>query len=509
MSLRVLACAVFAVLASAAPAQAQLETAPTVIPFQDGHTPPVRSGPGSVLPSDCGDRTVASGGRDGGTYLVLGCPFTFLSFSEPQAMVEFFVRMPAGETWVFRACAAEQCSIASQQVVGNGAWTPVVLADPAGTATIREVERDTLTSGGPLDLDDVAFSPVRQPGTAISGVTQFAAGSPVTYELFSSGVGPVTFSCSLDGAAAVPCSSPYTATGLAGGAHSLTVTSIDAYGAADPSPAQVQFTVEAADADGDGRPDASDNCPAVANSDQADGDRDGVGNACEVLPAGNVPPVAGVNTVVRQIAGDVFVKLPAGRTRLGFRGMISAFQETGFLPLKGVASVPIGSTVDTRKGEIGIESAANGFASGDSRARRQSARIKAGLFAIKQARAKRRATARERRVSIAVDIDLLSAPRAEAICARGPSKGIVRTMSMVAKGNYRALGGASTATARDATFNTTDRCDGTLTEVGKGRVSLKVKGKPEPIVVRGGRAYLVKAKIFQARKGRRPTKGNG
>ena len=80
---------------------------------------------------------------------------------------------------------------------------------------------------------------------------------------------------------------------------------------------------------------------------------------------------------------------------------------------------------------------------------------------------------------------------------------------MVVKGNYRALGGASTATARDATFNTTDRCDGTLTEVGKGRVSLKVKGKREPVVVRGGSAYLSKAKLFQARKGRRPAKGDG
>ena len=116
------------------------------------------------------------------------------------------------------------------------------------------------------------------------------------------------------------------------------------------------------DSDGDGRPDPSDNCPSVANSDQADGDADGVGNACEQLPAGNVPPVAGVNTIVRQVSGEVFVKLPAGNSRLGFRGMVAAFQESGFVSLKGVASVPIGSTVDTRKGEIAMESAANGFA---------------------------------------------------------------------------------------------------------------------------------------------------
>jgi hypothetical protein len=501
VSLRVLVCAVFAVLASAAPAQAQLETPPTVINFINGQT---RAGAGEVLSTDCGDRGVAGGGWDGGAHMVLGCPFTFLSFTQPQAMVEFFVRMQAGETWVFRACAGQQCSIASQQVVGTGAWTPVVLADPGGNATIQQVVRETLSSGGPLELDDVAFSPVRQPGTAISGSTQFAAGAPATFELFSSGVSP-TYSCAIDGAAAAPCSNPYTATGLAGGVHTLTVTSIDAYGAADPSPAQVTFNVAASDADGDGRPDASDNCPAVANSDQADGDADGVGNACEQLPAGNVPPVAGVNTVVRQIAGEVFVKLPAGRSRLGFRGMISAFQETGFLPLKGVASVPIGSTVDTRKGEIGIESALNSYAPSDRRSKRQTARVKTALFTIKQ-RARRRGAARKS--SIPMDFSLLSPPRAEAACVRGPAKGVVRSMSMTVKGYFRALGGASTATARNATFNTTDRCDGTLTEVGKGRVSLKVKGKRKPVVVRAGRAYLVKAKLFQVRKGRTPKKGS-
>jgi Thrombospondin type 3 repeat len=35
------------------------------------------------------------------------------------------------------------------------------------------------------------------------------------------------------------------------------------------------------DADGDGRADATDNCPAVANPDQADGDADGRGDACD------------------------------------------------------------------------------------------------------------------------------------------------------------------------------------------------------------------------------------
>ncbi|MBM4106867.1 MAG: hypothetical protein FJ257_11425 [Phycisphaerae bacterium] len=41
------------------------------------------------------------------------------------------------------------------------------------------------------------------------------------------------------------------------------------------------------DADGDGIPDASDNCPSVANPDQGDCDSDGIGDACD-LPAGDV-----------------------------------------------------------------------------------------------------------------------------------------------------------------------------------------------------------------------------
>ena len=39
----------------------------------------------------------------------------------------------------------------------------------------------------------------------------------------------------------------------------------------------------AQDSDGDGFPDASDNCPSIANPNQADCDQDGVGNACESI----------------------------------------------------------------------------------------------------------------------------------------------------------------------------------------------------------------------------------
>ena len=45
--------------------------------------------------------------------------------------------------------------------------------------------------------------------------------------------------------------------------------------------------IEPPDGDGDGVPDASDNCPGVANPDQADTDGDSVGNACDTTPNGD------------------------------------------------------------------------------------------------------------------------------------------------------------------------------------------------------------------------------
>ncbi len=49
---------------------------------------------------------------------------------------------------------------------------------------------------------------------------------------------------------------------------------------------------QAGDADGDGHPNASDNCSLVANPDQADGDGDGVGDACDNCVAGFNPDQA-------------------------------------------------------------------------------------------------------------------------------------------------------------------------------------------------------------------------
>jgi hypothetical protein len=499
--IRVVAAAVLAGLALAAPASA-MDPGPTVIDFSQPPDPNVFS----TAPS-CPPTRQPSGGRDGGPYLSIqsGCEAQLrILFPPGQQEVELFMRLPAGapQGMFISACDNGFCdgtpTIDERDLPaqGPGGWFPVVLVDNAGPG-ITNVVFDG-PGGAPLDVDDVAYAPTFEPDTAVVAAPAApTAGRPAAFT-FAANVSPAAFLCGLDGQPPAPCANPFTTPPLAAGAHTLRVMAQDAYGATDVrTPASFDFTV-LPDADGDGLTDAADNCPAVSNPDQADADKDGVGDACDKLPPATIPPVAGVSTVVSVVSGEVFVKLPAHAPR----GLRAPLQESGFVPLKGAASLPVGTTVDAQRGEIALSAAANGYAPGNRRARLQQARIRAGIFAIRQAKLRKRA---KKATRIPATVAMVSPVGAQAPCARGPSKGIVRTLGLVAKGVFRAIAGAATATAKDATFNVTDRCDGTRTDVGKGRVTLAVKGRKKPVTVRAGQSFFIRARLFAVKKGRRPS----
>jgi hypothetical protein len=219
-----------------------------------------------------------------------------------------------------------------------------------------------------------------------------------------------------------------------------------------------------------------DNCPGVANADQADVDDDGIGDACEVLPPGNRPPVAGSSMTVRKLSGTVSVTLPK-RTPV---------------PLDGVASIPVGSIVDTRGGQVVLVSALRGTPS----TRQSRATLTAGIVRISQDRpSKRHAGA-----SIPTELTLLSPSGAERRCRPAKAKGAVRTLSATTTGLHRVIGGASIAAATDATWTTTDRCDGTLTRVSRGRVRVSARrGAATSRTVTARRSHLAKARPFAGR----------
>jgi hypothetical protein len=515
-------------LAALAPAGASgAVPGPTILDFEDqspearvgvsGQPGGVYAGRTDVLMSDgdaCGS-IADPGGHFEPRYLGGVCEPLQLDFSSGQATVSAYVRVsPSGPTGSTPAVTvngydAGGALIASTGVPDATGWTALVLRTADGAAAIRRVLYFDDRFG--LDIDDIGFSATAQPDVDITGGPSGTVGTGDATFTFAGNQGRMEFFCKLDGQASEPCSSPKSYAGLGAGDHTFTVVGRDRWGTSDASPAGRTWTVAPsappppADRDRDGVPDASDNCPDNPNPGQGDADKDGVGDACELLPSGNTPVVAGKIATIELVAGDVFVKLPPGATKTAFTtGLRVPFQSSGFLPLKGVAAVPMGSTLDTRKGEVALTAAINGQPARSRKQLRREARFRAGIFQIKQARKRKKQKASKK---IPPTATLVSAAGAERPCQpRGPGKGIpVRSLSMTAKGVFRAVGGAATATPAKgtATFITTDRCDGTVTEVGRGSVAVIAKRGGKRRVVSAGRAYIVRARLFQAKRNRR------
>lgn len=58
------------------------------------------------------------------------------------------------------------------------------------------------------------------------------------------------------------------------------------------------------------------------------------------------------------------------------------------------------------------------------------------------------------------------------------------------QGSFRTLGAASTTIVRNGAWRTTDRCDGTLTQVSRGTATVVPRGG-RPVRVRAGQGYFV------------------
>jgi hypothetical protein len=221
------------------------------------------------------------------------------------------------------------------------------------------------------------------------------------------------------------------------------------------------------------------------------------------------PPVAGVTGNVTVLQGTVLIRAPHS----GAAQIARASGAGGWVaPLKGVTvAVPIGSTIDARKGRLVLATAADYLGSLNRHHRLQNATLSAAMFTIEQLTA-RQQLARQKRhrkrlpVGIpATSLVLTNPPNASVLahCHRtgAPGKGVVRSLHGVAKGLYETVGAASTTTVRNAIWNVVDRCDGTLTEVGRGqaKVGFVGHGHKRTVTVHAGQAFFVGGRFLAAK----------
>ena len=186
------------------------------------------------------------------------------------------------------------------------------------------------------------------------------------------------------------------------------------------------------------------------------------------------PPPLPVTILAQEAAPDLGETLVAEPVSGTVRVRVAGSRR--FVPLQSIRELPLGSTLDTRRGRVEVSTERR------RRGRFQRGVFYGGLFKVRQRAATRFVT------DLVLRGALTSCPRGSASAARRSRK-----LWGNANGSFRTRGRHSSGAVRGTRWLTVDRCDGTLTVVREGTVAVRDFTLDRTVLVDEGERYLARA----------------
>jgi hypothetical protein len=186
--------------------------------------------------------------------------------------------------------------------------------------------------------------------------------------------------------------------------------------------------------------------------------------AMPIGPSAAVPEL-GESAGAALVSGTVLIKAPGAK---------------GFTKLTGESVIPVGSIVDAKKGRVKITTALpNG--------QQQSADFYQGVFKITQAK--------NGLTTLALQGGSFGkcGRAGRSVAGRAAKSKTIRHLWGAGTGKFRTKGRFASAAVRGTTWDVADRCDGTLTKVKQGSVTVRDVKKRKNVVVKKGKSYLARA----------------
>ena len=367
---------------------------------------------------------------------------------------------------------------ASHTYAAAGTYTIAVSIGDAGGS--KATTTSTATVSGPPIVSNVSVLSVTET-TATIGFTIDPDGEETSYVIdygHTTGYGASTPPVDI-GASPGPQVLTRTLTGLEpGSSYHFDVVAANSQAAEGVTSGDLPFATPAA-----ARPPGS----GVLGSKSASGGSGSTGTGASTLP----PPVLGETVNVEVVSGKVLVSLPTtGQMSLAapLEAMAASLGKgLHFVPLTQARQIPVGSTLETTHGVARVTTATATVG------KTQSGEFGAGIFKLLQNRKQKGLT----------DLDIVDSRSARQVCASLGKKAAVAAGHLSSKalgrltgsahGKFTTKGQYSAATVRGTSWGVTNQCDGTLTRVTRGEVSVRDFRRRKTVTLFAGQHYLAKA----------------